>query len=273
MSETPVVLVTGANSGIGRAVTENLYRRGYVVVATARHLQTLADVECSERLSLDVANEESVQTAAAAVGGIDVLINNAGVGAGGPAEHLPIEETQRLMDVNFLGTVRCIAAFLPPMRQRGSGMIVNISSMSARIPWLFASSYAASKAALGAYSEALRWEVAPFGVKVVIIEPGKIATEFGSRFRLFGEDDDGYQPASRVWGRQFEAAAPGPELVASAVAEVVIAKDPPSRLVVGQDAIDLLGFRKQLDDAEFDDHFARYFALQPVGCRPRNDLP
>jgi NAD(P)-dependent dehydrogenase (short-subunit alcohol dehydrogenase family) len=261
-------LVTGASSGIGRAVAEELHRQGFRVVAAARRLDSLDGLPCASKVELDVTSDTSVRHAVAAAGSIEILINNAGIGSGGPAEHLPLEETIRQMDTNFFGVVRLTRAVLPQMRRRGSGTIVNISSMSAKIPWLFAGSYAASKAAVESYSEALRFEVASFGIRVLLVEPGKIATSFGARFQIHGGEDDAYEPLSSAWGQQFAMPAPGPNLVADAVADALGDPDAPSHIALGEDAIELLALRRRLADREFDERFAAYFGLEISGADP-----
>jgi len=268
MATARSALVTGASSGIGRAVAEELHRRGFSVVAAARRLDSLDGLACAARVELDVTSDSSVRDAVAAAGPIEILVNNAGIGAGGPAEHVPLEETVRQMDTNFFGVVRLTRAVLPQMRRRGSGTIVNISSMSAKIPWLFAGSYAASKAAVDSYSEALRFEVATFGIGVLLVAPGKVATDFGARFQIHGAQDDGYEPLSAAWGRQFTLPAPGPGLVADAVANALCDPDPPSRIVLGEDAAELLALRSRLADREFDQRFADYFGLEASGTDP-----
>jgi NAD(P)-dependent dehydrogenase (short-subunit alcohol dehydrogenase family) len=266
MAPPQSVLVTGASSGIGRAVAEELHRRGFSVVAAARCLDSLDGLPCASKVELDVTNDTSVRHAVAAAGPIEVLINNAGIGSGGPAEHLPLEETVRQMDTNYFGCVRLTRAVLPQMRRRGSGTIVSLSSMSAKIPWPFGGSYAASKAAVDSYSEALRFEVAPFGIRVLIIEPGKIATNFGARFQIHGGEDDAYQPLSTAWGHQFTMPAPGPGLVADALANALGDPDAPSHITVGEDAAELLALRRRLPSREFDQRFAAYFGLQTSGA-------
>lgn len=274
MTPPQTALITGASSGIGRAVAEELHRRGFSVIAAARHLDSLGDLPCANKVELDVTSDASVRDATAAAGPIEVLINNAGVGAGGPAEHLPLEETVRQMDTNFFGVVRLSRAVLPQMRQRGSGTIINLSSMSARIPWLFGGSYAASKAAVDSYSEALRFEVAPFGIRVLIVAPGKIATNFGARFKIHGSEDGAYQSLSSSWGQQFTVPAPGPELVADAVANALADPHAPSHITVGEDATELMSLRRRLTGREFDQRFAAYFGLDTVATNlsaPRPD--
>jgi NAD(P)-dependent dehydrogenase (short-subunit alcohol dehydrogenase family) len=274
MAASRSALVTGASRGIGRAVAEELHQRGFSVIAAARRLDSLDGLACARKVQLDVTSDASVRHAIAAAGPIDILINNAGIGSGGPAEHLPLEETIRQMDTNFFGIVRLIRAVLPQMRRREWGTIVNVSSMSAKIPWLFAGSYAASKAAVDSYSQALRFEVASFGIRVLIVEPGKIATTFGASFQIYGSEDDAYQPLSSAWGRQFTLPAPGPALVADAVANALDDPDAPPHIAVGADATELLALRRRLADRKFDQRFAVYFGLEAPGTvllAPRAD--
>lgn len=264
------LLITGANRGIGKAIAEAAFVRGLEVIATARRVDSLADVSAHERLELDVTSDESVATAVAAAQRIDVLVNNAGVGVGGPTEAVPIAEAQREFDVNFFGTVRLIRAVLPQMRARRSGTIVNISSLSASVPWPFGAYYAASKAAVNAFSEALRQEVQPLGVHVVVIEPGIIDTSFSERFTLFDGPSD-YNRVSAAWAARFEGAHPGPEVVAEALLDGVL--DHPGsamRIRVGDDANELLELRRREDDASFVEQMKQYFHVDLAPSHPED---
>src|SRR5690348_4586 len=176
------VLITGSSSGIGRAAALSLHRAGFTVYATARRTEALTDL--SDRglrtLALDVTDEESMTTAVAAVeaeaGAVAVLINNAGYGLYGPVEQLPMAEIRRQFETNFFGLVRLTQLVLPGMRQRGRGRILNVSSMGGRITLPGGAFYHASKYAVEALSDALRMEVAQFGIDVVLIEPGPVKT-------------------------------------------------------------------------------------------------
>jgi len=176
------VLITGCSSGIGRAAALSLHQAGFTVYATARRTEALTDL--SDRglrtLALDVTDEESMTTAVAAVeadaGAVAVVINNAGFGLYGPVEQLPMAEIRRQFETNFFGLVRLTQLVLPGMRRQGRGRILNVSSMGGRITLPGGAFYHASKYAVEALSDALRMEVAQFGIDVVLIEPGPVKT-------------------------------------------------------------------------------------------------
>lgn len=170
-----VILVTGASSGSGRAIASLLCNEGYRVFGTSRNPKS-ATLDGFEMVQLDVTDDESVKACVGAViekaGRIDVLVNNAGVELIGAAEEITIEEAKALFETNFFGVMRMVSVVLPHMRQRGSGMIVNIGSIAGFVAAPFQSTYAASKHALEAYSEAIALEVEPFGVEIKLVEPG-----------------------------------------------------------------------------------------------------
>src|SRR6266480_1701484 len=176
------VLITDCSSGIGRAAALSLHQAGLTVYATARRTEALADL--SDRglraLALDVTDEESMTTAVATVaaeaGPVGVLINTAGYGLYGPVEQLPMDEIRRQFETNFFGLVRLTQLVLPGMRRRGRGRILNVSSMGGRATLPGGAFYHASKYAVEALSDALRMEVAQFGIDVVLIEPGPVRT-------------------------------------------------------------------------------------------------
>ena len=180
------VLVTGASSGIGRVTCLHLVERGYTVIGTSRSLERLAGLfdDAEERglrvwgVEMDVNSDESVESVVPGLigqfGSIHALVNNAGFGVWGPVESLSIEELKIQFEANFFGAARMIQAVLPGMLSRGSGRIVNISSVLGRIGTPFNGAYVSSKYALEGLSESLRTEVAPFGVKVCLIEPGLV---------------------------------------------------------------------------------------------------
>ncbi|MFQ5697068.1 MAG: SDR family oxidoreductase [Myxococcota bacterium] len=182
------VLITGSNSGIGRAAALRLAMAGYRVYAAMRDLskaKKLLDLAreagCAvEPLELDVTDAGSVRRAIGTVcarpEGLDILINNAGIGWNAAIEDVDVDAARVVFDTNYWGTLRCIHAALPHMRERGSGQIVNVSSIAGRIAALAQTVYASSKWALECLSENLAQEVAPFGIRVVIIEPGVTRT-------------------------------------------------------------------------------------------------
>jgi len=179
---TGPVLITGCSSGIGRAAAVSLHDAGLRVYATARRVDTLADLASRgiATLALDVTDETSMAEAVAAVeadaGSVGTLVNNAGYGLYGPVEQVPMAEVRRQLETNFFGLVRLTQLVLPGMRRRRGGRILNVSSMGGRATLPGGAFYHASKYAVEAFSDALRMEVAQFGIEVVLIEPGPVKT-------------------------------------------------------------------------------------------------
>lgn len=181
----PTAIVTGASSGIGEATASTLAERGFRVWAVARRVDKMAHLAGGgiEVAELDVTDDDSMRTLIERIvaedGRIDVLVNNAGYGSYGSIEEVPIDEARRQIEVNVFGLARMCQLVIPHMRERGRGRIVNISSIGGRFSEPLGGWYHASKYAVEALSDSLRMELAPFGIKVVIIEPGAIATEWG----------------------------------------------------------------------------------------------
>lgn len=185
MTRSRAVLITGCSSGIGRATAERLAQRGWPVYATARDvgsIQDLAGRGC-KILRLDVTDEASMTAAVATVeeaeGAVGVLVNNAGYGLHGAIETTPLEQARDQFDTNFFGLVALTQLVLPGMRAQGWGKVVNMSSMGGKLTLPGGGFYHASKHAVEALSDALRFEVASFGIDVIVIEPGLIKTRFG----------------------------------------------------------------------------------------------
>src|SRR3954454_16490353 len=180
------VLITGCSSGIGRATAEHLAKRGHTVYASARKLDSIKDLETHgcRLLALDVTDDASmaaaVKTVEDAEGAVGVLVNNAGYSQSGAVESVPMDAVRRQFETNVFGLVRMCQLALPGMRNQRWGRIINISSMGGRLVFPGGGYYHASKYAVEALSDALRFEVKGFGVDVVIIEPGLIKTEFGT---------------------------------------------------------------------------------------------
>ena len=179
------VLITGCSTGIGRATAERFQADGWTVYATARRKETLADLEAAgcHALALDVNDEESMTSAVKEVeareGAVGVLVNNAGFSLTGPVEEVALDEVRRQFDTNVFGLVRMCQLVLPGMRDAGYGRIINLSSMGGKLTFPGMGYYHGTKYAVEAISDALRYEVRPFGVKVVLVEPGLIKTAFG----------------------------------------------------------------------------------------------
>ncbi|HTP20614.1 MAG TPA: oxidoreductase [Solirubrobacteraceae bacterium] len=191
------VLITGCSSGIGHATAELMAANGHRVYATARRLESIADL--AERgchtLALDVTDEQSMRAAVAAVeeadGAVGVLVNNAGYSQSGAVETLDMDDVRRQFETNVFGLVRMCQLVLPGMRRRRSGRIINVSSMGGKLTFPGGGAYHATKHAVEAISDALRFEVKGFGVDVVVIEPGLIKTQFGETAKATVTEGDG----------------------------------------------------------------------------------
>ena len=240
-----IVLITGASSGIGKATAKMLLENGYKVYAAARRLEQLKDLKAlgAKVLYMDVTDsfllENAVGTIVRNEGRLDVLINNAGYGAHGAIEDVPMGEARRQMEVNLFALARLTQLALPHMRQAGSGRIVNISSIAGKISIPLSGWYQASKYAVEAYSDALRLEVKRFGIDVILIEPGPIKTEWDTvaMANLSKHSGSGpYAPlVERLAGRfreGYRSGAPGPEAVAKVILGALRARRPAARYVV-----------------------------------------
>jgi short-subunit dehydrogenase len=234
----PRALVTGASRGIGRAVAEALVSEGYEVIGTCRNPRRLpaeGRLAGVRWLALDLANERSVARLAARVGAVDVLVNNAGMGQIGPAEEAGSRELRRVLEVDFFGPVRLAQLLTPAMRERRSGAIISIGSVRSEVPMPFFSAYSAAKAALRSWSDALRMELAPFGVRVTLLAPFDVRTSLP----LAQAARDGSPYAKRLAfalenrGRQLATGA-DPRIVARAVVRLLRERRPPGFRTVGK---------------------------------------
>jgi NAD(P)-dependent dehydrogenase (short-subunit alcohol dehydrogenase family) len=251
------VLITGCSTGFGRASAVELTKRGHDVVATARRPETLDDLDVSNRIRLDVDDDASVAQAVAAAGTLDAVVNNAGFGVVGPIEHVPPAEIRRMLETNVLGAIRVIQAVVPLMRARGSGTIVNVTSLAGRVTGPLGGTYAATKHALEAISESLHYEVGHFGINVRIVEPGFFATDFQGKEPRFGVDGPPYDQLDQEWQVSFDklrggGEPPGPEPVAQVIADAIEATAPQLRWPVGADADMVLSARATMDDETFE---------------------
>lgn len=229
-----VVVVTGATSGIGRAAAAEFAKRGARVISVARRPSEQFESVCA-----DVTDEAQVEAAVGEIirrcGRIDILVNNAGGGISGAIEDTPPAEAERLMQLNFFGAFRFVRAVLPHMRAQGSGTIVNVSSVAAEFAIPFQAFYSASKAALSSLSDALRIEVAPFGIGVGAVLPGDVRTQFTAS-RKKETDSAAYAArAARAVGamERDERGGMSPEQVARAIVRAAGKKHPPVCKVVG----------------------------------------
>jgi len=239
-----IVLITGCSTGIGRDLAKRLSQSGYTVVATARNVDTLNDLPAALKLPLDVTQPVSIHQAVAdtlhQLGRIDILINNAGYTMPGALEEVSDEQTQQVFDVNVFGALRMIRAVLPQMRQQGGGRIINVSSIAGKLSTPGNGTYSGTKFALEALSDALRMELAPFGIQVVVIEPGAIRTHFDETAQANGQEILS-NPASpyRTLYRQSEKFAvdmrhhePGPEAVSCVIEQAIRDAHPKHRYLV-----------------------------------------
>ena len=249
------ILVTGASTGIGRATVIELAGRGHAVVATARDVSTIADLDAAAHFDLDVTDPASIDSVNNRVGAIDVLVNNAGISHGGALEGYPMDVAERVFATNTFGPLRMVQAFAPGMREVGRGVIVNVSSVNGVVTSPMGGIYAASKHALEALSEALQIELGHFGVRVVIIEPGYIETPIQSKVNPVPIAGTPYEELHRQFSgadaKLIGGSRPGPELVATAIADAIEADDTPLRIPVGDDAEMVTSVRRRLGDAEF----------------------
>ena len=240
-----VVFITGCSTGIGRDLAERLSRSGYTVVATARKVEALDRLQAALKLPLDVTQPASVQEAVARTlarfGRIDVLVNNAGYAIRGAVEDVPVEQAEAMFDANVFGVMRMIQAVVPHMRERSSGRIINISSVAGKLVTPANGTYSATKFALEALSDALRLELAPFGIQVVAIEPGSIKTRFHETVEaqargIFADPASPYRSLYRQYEQvnaEMRRQEPEPEVVSRVVQQAIEAAHPKARYVAG----------------------------------------
>lgn len=250
------VLITGAGSGIGRATAIELAARGHEVVATARRTEVLSDLDAVARLRLDVTEPDSIVAAFAEAGDLDVVVNNAGISEPGPVEHYPLDAWNRVLATNVTGPLLVAQQAIGPMRERGKGVLINVSSVQGRVGVPFGGAYCASKHALEGLSEVLHMEVSHFGIRVVLVQPGYIELADRERVR-HAYDTETYGGLHAEWDGADDKVVgtggrPGPEVVAAAIARAVEDPDSPVRLRVGPDAEMVLAARDAMDDAEFE---------------------
>lgn len=260
---TRVALVTGASAGIGKAIVRRLLADGWRVYGAARRVEKMADIEAegAKTLALDVTSEGSMRAAVegllSADGRIDALVNNAGYGSYGALEEVDIAEGRRQFEVNVFGLMRLTQLVLPTMRKQHSGTVVNISSMGGRIWTPIGGWYHATKHALEVLSDTLRVETKPFGVRVVVVQPGAIESEWSG----IAADNLETQSEGTVYSslvepmgyllRQYDNAA-SPDVVADAVSKAVNSEKPKRRYAVPFDAKNAVFARWLLPDAIWD---------------------
>jgi NADP-dependent 3-hydroxy acid dehydrogenase YdfG len=262
------VLVTGCSSGIGRSAVALLRQNGHEVVATARDVSALADLDADLRLPLDVRDQESVAAAFAESGALDAVVCNAGISLWAPLDIADMADIEAVIDTNLLGAVRVVKAALPGFRKRRSGRIVVVSSTAARRVTPFIGVYAASKVALEAIVESVRYECAAFGVTAAIVEPGAIVTSMDRNRRvLAGEGSEYAELVARVRARvaDVHASALPVEEAGRYVLAAVEDPEPPLRMPVGESATARIGERLSLSDSAYEKEVLRdLLGLDPV---------
>ena len=280
------ILITGSSSGIGRSSALALHAAGRTVYATARRLDSIKDLadQGIRTLALDVTDEESMSTAVAAIeaesGPIAVLINNAGYGLYGAVEQVPMDDIRRQFETNFFGLVRLTQLVLPGMRQARQGRILNVSSMGGRVTLPGGAFYHASKYAVEAFSDALRMEVAQFGIDVVLIEPGPVKTPWndvaagsmdgnGAAEASAGAADDPYAAYKKAVAGSFTTVQDGPlgrlastaDDIAEVIVKAVTAGTPRTRYLINAVAKSMLATRRLLPTRASDALLARQYGL------------
>lgn len=273
-----VALVTGCSSGIGRAVAVQLAGTGVTTVATARRLDAvadLADLGCTV-LSLDVTDASSREACIEAVvrthGGVDVLVNNAGYSQVGPVEEVPLDAWRRQLETNLVGPIALTQLVLPRMRANGHGRIINVSSIAGEVTFPVAGAYHASKYALEAASNALRMEVASFGIHVAVVQPGPVSSSFTSNSSdltpylagPYGDLARGMQAA----GQDQPSFTATPEQVAAVVVRAAMSRRPSHRYRVGWANRLIVHAGHVLPSRLWDATMARQFRAPDARSRP-----
>ncbi len=266
MSDVKTALVTGGSSGIGKAIVKKLLADGYIVYTAARRVEKMADLEKHGAIpvKMDITNENDIVNLVEKIeqqhGGVDILVNNAGFGSYGAMEDTTIEDAKYQFEVNLFGLARLTQAVLPYMREKKAGRIVNISSMGGKIYTPLGSWYHATKHALEGWSDCLRFELAPFGIKVIVIQPGIIKTEFSTVMlgpMLERSGNSAYakmaNSVAKATKQSYEnSGGSDPSVVADAVSKALKARKPKTRYAVGKFAKQLIFLRNWFGDRVFD---------------------
>ena len=271
MPDAQVALVTGASSGIGEDTAHLLRERGFIVHAVARRLDRMSGLaESGVRvLGMDLTDDESDRAGVGQIlaesGRIDVLVNNAGYGSYGSVEDVPLDEARRQFEVNVFSAARLIQLVLPGMRARGKGRIINVSSIGGKIYEPLGGWYHATKFALEGLSDSLRIELRPFGIDVVLVEPGPIRSEWNAiaRQNMAKTSAGGaYAGQAATMTRAYQSAdgwASPPDVVARKIARAATGRRPSARYPVGRGAGTITRARKLLPDRAMDLVIARMF--------------
>ncbi len=271
MSNKKVALITGASSGIGAAACRSLVAAGYTVYGAARRLERMSELqeEGVVALAMDVTDAASIRSGIDRIlgdaGRLDVLINNAGYGSYGSVEEVPLSEGRRQFDVNVFGALQLIQLVTPIMRRQAAGKIVNVTSVGGKIHSPFGAWYHGSKFALEGMSDVLRIELAPFGIDVIVVEPGAIKTEWSAIAAEHLLSNSGSGPYSDAAKRHSKTMTSGPlhdrasnpSVIGSTIVEALQARRPRTRYFAGYYARTVLVLRRILSDRAFDSIIAR----------------
>ncbi|WDR06086.1 oxidoreductase [Devosia rhodophyticola] len=266
MANLKVALVTGASSGMGKVIAKQLIKDGLSVIVAARRLEKMDDLQAlgAHPIALDISNEQSIAAAVSEIktqfGGVDILVNNAGFGLYGALEDVPMAEARYQFEVNVFGLAGLTQLLVPHMRERKAGKIINISSMGGKVYTPLGAWYHATKHAIEGMSDCLRLELSPFGIDVVIVEPGLIETEFGSVVEGPMLKHSGTGPYANMATSVARATAnsyrPGvassPQIIADIVSLAIKSDRPKTRYAAGKYAKLMIGVRKWLGDRIFD---------------------
>lgn len=272
---TATILITGCSTGIGHALALELHRRGATVIATARRRAVLADLSAQglQTAALDVDSSDSIAALMADLGArgvsVDMLVNNAGYGAMGPLAEMPGEELERQFRTNVFGLMALTRAVIPGMVARRSGRIINVGSVSGVLVTPFAGAYCATKAAVHALSDALRMELAPFGIDVMVVQPGAIRSQFGATASQGVEARDGslslYAPVADAIAARANASqqhSTAAEDFARELADAMLAGEAVPVVRIGKGSTLLPALRRWLPLGVLDRVLSRRFALE-----------
>lgn len=266
MTRQRTALVTGASSGMGKVIAKQLIKDGLVVIVAARRLAQMEDLKAlgAFPIALDITNEENLVAAAAEIedrfGGVDILVNNAGFGLFGALEDVPLDDARYQFEVNVFGLARLTQLLTPYMRVQKFGKIINISSMGGKIYTPLGAWYHATKHAVEGLSDCLRLELSPFGIDVIVVEPGIIETEFGNVAAGPMNKHSGTGPYAEMAAKVANATANAykkgggspPQLIADKISRAIKARRPKTRYALGKLAKPMIWTRKWLGDRVFD---------------------
>ena len=247
------VLITGASRGIGRATAEKLVSEGYTVYGTSRDPKNMKDedkVAGVKYLALDLTNENSIDVLIRTLGSVDVLINNAGISQIGPIEEVPFEKLREIFELNLFGVIKLIQGFLPGMRERKNGFILNVSSMAGKFAVPFSGIYAAAKHGIEGLSWSLKNEVKEFGIEVCTVEPAYIKTTI-PQLKMYRDNSPYLESLMKVKNKRDASIAHGPEpvVVAEKIAKILKSRKVKPAYPVGGSAAFESFIRKVLPDS------------------------